>query len=71
MTNIHAYTEPTPERGVPAYVSVNKHPDGRHTLTVRSRAVFPGSQQPAQIELSLEQLGALAVDVLKYYNEAA
>jgi len=69
VNTIHAFTEPTPERGSPAYLSVIVQPDGRHVVRVRSREVFfVGCQQPAEIEMSPKELAALALDILDHFN---
>ncbi len=64
MKNIHAYTEPGSD--YPAYVSINRDKQGKHTITVRRRGGFA----IGDIELTPEQLEALATDVLDYlYRE--
>lgn len=59
MHNIFAYTEATPEGGYPAYVSINRDDQGRHTITVRSRG--NGGRDLATIEVSESVLAQLAV----------
>jgi len=69
MNTVHAFTEPTPERGSPAYVNVSKADGGRCVLTVRGRELLLiGSQQPASIELSPEACADMALALLDYYN---
>lgn len=58
--NIHAYTEQSND--YPAYISINRDETGRHTVTVRSRG--DGGRNVATIELTPEQLEALATDVV-------
>lgn len=60
MINIHAYTEN--HNNYPAYVSVNRIEETKHTLTVRSRG--HGGSQVGTIELSLDQMEQMAVDML-------
>ena len=59
--NIFAYTEPTPPEGFPAFVSINRDAEGRHTITVRSRCNACRTQ--ATIEVSPETLEALHLAV--------
>lgn len=59
--NIFAYTEPTPPEGYPAFVSINRDDQGRHTITVRSRG--NGGRDLATIEVSPETLEALHMAV--------
>lgn len=69
-TNIFAWTEATPPDGYPAYVSVNRDEQGRHTITVRSRG--DGGRNVVTVEMPVEQfealLGNLAADL--YRGEA-
>lgn len=62
MHNIFAHTEATPEGGYPAYVSINRDDQGRHTITVRSRG--NGGRDVATIEVSEAVLAKLAVSLL-------
>lgn len=57
MQNLFAFTETNyAPADYPAFLSLNEHEDGRHTLTVRSR----GSQTPQEIELPPMAWRALA-----------
>lgn len=58
--NIHAYTEQSND--YPAYISINRDEKGTHTVTVRSRG--DGGRNVATIELTPQQLEALATDVI-------
>lgn len=58
--NIHAYTEQSND--YPAYISINRDETGKHTITVRSRG--NGGRDVATIELTPQQLEALATDVI-------
>ena len=60
IRNLHAYTEPGAD--YPAYISINRHADGRLTVTVRSRG--NSGQDVGVIELTPEQLEQAATDVL-------
>ncbi|HMR10192.1 MAG TPA: hypothetical protein PKA88_30660 [Polyangiaceae bacterium] len=60
--NIFAHTEPTPAEGYPAYVSINRDDQGRHTITVRSRG--NGGRDVATIEVSELVLARIAVALL-------
>lgn len=72
MSVIHSFTEPTPERGSPAYVSVDRNADGTHSITVRSREEFLiGCHIPAKIEMTPKQLATMALDILDYFNGLA
>ena len=62
MHNIFAHTEATPEGGYPAYVSINRDDQGRHTIAVRSRG--NGGRDVATIEVSEAVLARLAVALL-------
>lgn len=69
LHNIFAHTEPTPTEGFPAYVSINRDEQGRHTITVRSRG--NEGRTVATIEVSPETLEALHVAVAAdLYREA-
>ena len=58
--NIHAFTEQSND--YPAYISINRDETGKHTVTVRSRG--DGGRNVATIELTPQQLEALATDVV-------
>ena len=60
LHNIHAYTEQSND--YPAYISINRDETGKHTVTVRSRG--DGGRNVVTIELTPEQLEALATDVI-------
>lgn len=60
--NIFAHTEPTPEGGYPAFLSINRDSKGIHTIMVRSRGY--GGLQLATIEVSEAVLAKLAVALL-------
>lgn len=62
MHNIFAHTEATPEGGYPAYVSINRDDQGRHTITVRSRG--NGGLDVATIEVSELVLARMAVSLM-------
>lgn len=62
MHNIFAHTEPTPEGGYPAFLSVNRDDAGRHTITVRSRG--NGGRDVATIEVSEAVLARLTVALM-------
>lgn len=62
MHNIFVHTEPTPEGGYPAYVSINRDDAGQHTITVRSRG--NGGRDVATIEVSEAVLARLAVALM-------
>ena len=59
MKNIFAYTEPG--SSFPAFVSLNQHPDGRITLTVR--AAGDGGRNMGDIVLPVEQMNKLAAAI--------
>lgn len=61
MHNIFAHTEKTPPEGYPAYISINRDDDGKHTITVRSRG--NGGCDMATIEVTPEMLEALTIAV--------
>lgn len=72
MNSIHAFTEPAPERGSPAYLSVDRNRDGTHSITVRSREeILIGCHVPAKIEMTPKQLATMALDILDYFNGLA
>ncbi len=56
--NLCAYTEPTPTDGYPGYLSLNREPDGKVTLTVRSPG--SGGTQVGTITLPYAAIVALA-----------
>ncbi|MBX9900998.1 MAG: hypothetical protein K2Y28_09470 [Burkholderiaceae bacterium] len=60
--NIFAYTEVTPPDGYPAYISINRDDQGRHTITVRSRGYY--GQSVGTIEVSPETLDVLTMAVV-------
>ncbi len=62
MHNIFAHTEATPESGYPAYVSINRDDQGRHTITVRSRG--NGGRDIATIEVPDAVLARMAVALM-------
>ena len=62
MQTSFAHTEPTPEGGYPAFLSINRDNKGIHTITVRSRGY--GGLQLATIEVSGAVLAKLAVALL-------
>lgn len=62
MHNIFAHTEATPEGGYPAYVSINRDDQGRHTITVRSRG--NGGRDVATIEVPESVLARMAVALM-------
>lgn len=62
MHNIFAHTEATPEGGYPAYVSINRDDQGRHTITVRSRG--NGDRDVATIEVPESVLAHMAVALM-------
>lgn len=59
--NIFAWTEPTPPEGYPAYVSINRDSQGRHTITVRARG--NGGKTVATVEMPVEQFEAMHCDI--------
>ena len=67
QTNIFAWTELTPEGGYPAYVSINRDDQGRHTITARSRG--NAGRDSVTVEMPVEQfeamLTALAADLYR------
>ena len=69
--NIFAYTEVTPPDGYPAYISINRDDQGRHTVTVRSRGYY--GQSVGTIEVSPETLDVLTSAVVDdlYRDEKA
>lgn len=62
MSNIFAHTEATPEGGYPAYVSINRDDQGRHTITVCSRG--NGGRDVATIEVPESVLARMAVALM-------
>ena len=62
MHNIFAHTEATPQGGYPAYVSINRDDQGRHTITVRSRG--NDGRDVATIEVSESVLARMAVALM-------
>lgn len=62
MHNIFAHTEPTPEGGFPAYLSINRDDAGRHTITVRSCG--NDGRDVATIEVPESVLARLAVALM-------
>lgn len=58
--NIHAFTEMSND--YPAYISISRDDAGKHTVTVRSAG--NGGRDTVTIELTQQQLKALADDVL-------
>jgi len=60
---IHAFTE-TRYKDYPGYISINKEPNGKITITVRA----PESQTPQTITVTPEQLEHLACDVLDFLH---
>lgn len=62
MQNIFAHTEPTPEGGYPAFLSINRDNKGIHTITVRSRG--NGGRDTATIEVFEAVLAKLAVTLM-------
>lgn len=72
MTPIHAFTEPTPEHGSPAFLSVDRNTDGTHSITVRTREeIMVGCHVPAKINMTPKQLATMALDILDYFNGLA
>jgi hypothetical protein len=59
MENIHALTEVKYETS-PAFLSLNKKPEGGYELLVRSQ----NSDQVSKIDLSAEQLEDLSNDII-------
>ena len=70
---IFAWTERTPPEGYPAYVSINRDQQGRHTITVRSRG--GDGHNVVTVEIPVEQLEALlcalAADLYRDENSDA
>lgn len=59
--NIFAWTEPTPPDGYPAYVSINRDEQGRHTITVRSRG--NGGRDVVTVEMPVESFETMLTDI--------
>ena len=62
MRNIFAHTEPTPEVGYPAYLSIYDDDHGNYTISVRSRG--NDGRDIATIEVSEAVLAKLAVALM-------
>lgn len=60
---IHAFTEQ--EDVFPAFISIAAHGEGKFSITVER-----GMNSHARIELTREQIEALAADIFNHFNRA-
>lgn len=72
-TNIFAWTEPTPDGGFPAYISINRDESGKHTITLRARGNAGRDVVTVEVtpQLLESMLGDVAADLYRDEPPAA